>query len=304
MSRNLPSAPQTGEIPSLARSFEPHRGALRAHLREGDLSAQRVVTLTRRALDATGGSFTDSTSDVALQKAGLWLVEMVKSGASTLDSGARAEVVWNEVPGKAAPRFGGNMIFYLAALGFAGAALYQGSRLTLLAVAALAFLRFFDPSDWKRVFQKLMFWKRRTRAIDGPDGKAYLAEARITVDSAGFIDGIADALRTADHILMRLAEPAPEKSWMQEPKVLGLMQGLLEAQKSGDGEFALRLIETELSSVLRSEGIEAVDYSGRHKRLFDVLPGLDMDGEDRTAAPALMSGDEILRRGTVWKSGD
>ena len=296
MTRNLPAVP----APSLASVFEPHRAELRAALLGQDLSAARVVTLTRKALDAAGASFTDATSDVQLQKAGLWLIEMVKSGAGTLDSGASAEVVWQEVPARPALKIGGTIAFYAAALGFSVAALYQGSRLTLLAVAALAVLRLFDPSEWKRALSRLKFWKKAPSRIEGPDGKAFLADARITVDSSGFIDGIADSLRTADHILLRLAEPMPEARWIDDPKMLSLMQNLLEAQGSGDGEFALRLIETELSSVLRSEGIEAVDYTGKHKRLFDVLPGLDMDGGDRTAAPALLSGDQVLRRGTVW----
>ena len=76
MSSNLPAT-----IPSLARAFETEREALRATISEDGLSSQKAVVAARQTLDRTGERFAASTEDMQLQKSGLWLLEMVKSGA-------------------------------------------------------------------------------------------------------------------------------------------------------------------------------------------------------------------------------
>jgi hypothetical protein len=80
---------------------------------------------------------------------------------------------------------------------------------------------------------------------------------------------------------------------------MGVMQNLLEAKAAGDGAFALKVIEGELGSLLSAQQVEIVHYSKKTKHLFDALPALGEAGV-REAAPALMSGETVLRRGTVW----
>lgn len=293
---NLPAI-----LPSLARAFEAERETLRAELSESDFGAAQTVQLSRRALDRTGARFARMTSDPAVQKAGLWLLEMVKTGAGVLDTGARAEVVWREAPPRQPVKIAGGTLFYGAALFFVGVGLVQDIALLMWASGTLAALRALDPSHFKGLGRMLTFWRPKPMALEGPDGRRHLAEARVSVDSAGFVDALADALRTADHILLRLSEPAPDAHWYDNSRLTGLMQSLLEARSAGDGEFALRVIETELNSVLASEGIRAVDYSGKDKRLFDVLPALDMDVDNPQGAPALVVDDRVLKRGTIWK---
>lgn len=293
---NLPAI-----LPSLARAFEAERETLRAELSESDFGAAQTVQLSRRALDRTGARFARTTSDPAVQKAGLWLLEMVKTGAGVLDTGARAEVVWREAPPRQPVKIAGGTLFYGAALFFVGVGLVQDIALLMWASGTLAALRALDPSHFKGLGRMLTFWRPKPMALEGPDGRRHLAEARVSVDSAGFVDALADALRTADHILLRLSEPAPDAHWYDNSRLTGLMQSLLEARSAGDGEFALRVIETELNSVLASEGIRAVDYSGKDKRLFDVLPALDMDVDNPQGAPALVVDDRVLKRGTIWK---
>lgn len=291
--------------PSLARAFEAERRALQTLLSVEDKSAAVIVRETRKALDRTGSIFAQQTDDVQIHKAGLWLIEMVKAGAGVLDSGARAEIVWREVPTQPKREIAGSSIFYMAAAGFAVLGFLQESRTAIMAAAVLAALRFFDPADWKKLLTKIPFVGRKTPAqITGPDGLARLADARLTVNSAGFVDGIADALRTADHILLRLSEPVPEQFWHDNNRLMGFVHGMLEANAAGDGEFALRLIDTELKGALREGGIEAVGYSKKDKRLFDALPGIGMSNKGPVmAAPALVKGDQVLRRGTIW-TGD
>lgn len=294
---NLPAT-----LPSLARAFEPERNALRAGLGDTDLSAAQIVSEARRALDRTGIAFAADTQDPHLHKAGLWLIEMVKAGAGVLDQGTGAEIVWHEMPKpKTRPWIGGSL-FYGAALALGVVALLQDSRIGFISVAVLASLRFLDPGNWAAFKSRLPFVKAPT-AIEDNSGRHIRAEARITANAAGFVDSLAEALRTADHILLRLAEPQTETHWRSDVRLMGLVQGLLEAREAHDGDFALKLIGQELESILDAEGIERVGYSKKTSDMFDVLPGI---GRERTklAAPALMAGDELIRRGTVWGADD
>ncbi|MEE9348080.1 MAG: hypothetical protein V3U82_07790 [Robiginitomaculum sp.] len=297
----------TPVVPSLARAFESERDALTALLLSGDMSAPMVVSLARKALDRTGTIFAAQTQDVQVHKAGLWLLEMVKSGAGVLDSGAKAEIIWREVPSVPKRQIAGSTLFYGAAAGFAFLGWLEQSRLAMASAAVLAGLRFFDPRDWKSfIANKIPFIGRnKTPLIEDANGRKALADARLTVNGAGFVDGLADSLRTADHILLRLSEPMPEAFWHDDARLMSFVQGLLEAKTAGDGDFALRLIDTELATVLRSAGIETVAYSKKQARLFDALPGIGMGTKgDSMAAPALIKGEQILRRGTLWTDGE
>ena len=296
MSANLPST-----VPSLAKAFEPERRALQSSL-SSELSASQVVGEARRSLDRAGVAFTREIEDPHIQKAGLWLLEMVKAGAGILDRASHADVVWSEVPKKPARQWAGRGLFYGAAGLFAVAGLLQGSLLTIVAAGGLAALRFFDPKDWAHLKYKIPFLKRPP-AIEDNSGHRFQAEAFIRADAAGFINQLVEALKTADHILLRLAEPQAETHWRDNPRVMGMLQSLLEAQEAGDGDFALKLISQEMKSVLTSEGVELIPYSKKTKDMFDILPALG-EMETKMAAPALVADGQILRRGTVWTSDE
>ncbi len=292
----MPSLPAT--VPSLARAFELERRALKEGLGQRNLTAAQIVSEARRALDRTGANFAGDSSDPQIHKVGLWLVEMVKAGAGVLDRGTGADIIWHEVPKPKTSFLTGQGVFYGAAGLLAFTALVQQSALALMSVGALSVLRLIDPANRAALWQRLPFIKRPA-AIEDHTGNLMRAEARITADAAGFVDSLADALRTADHILLRLAEPQSETHWRQDPRLMGLVQSLLEAAEAKDGDFALKLISQELESVLASEGVTRLGYSKKTADLFDVLPGIG-HGAPKLAAPALMVGDEIIRRGTVW----
>ena len=296
MSENLPSV-----VPSLARAFEPERRALQNALTP-ELSAAQVVGEARRALDRAGVAFTHEVSDTNLQKSGLWLLEMVKAGAGILDRATGADVVWSERAAKPKRQWAGRGLFYGAAGLFALAGLVQGSMVTILAAAVLAGLRFFDPKDWGHLLDKIPFRKKQV-ALEDLSGRRMEAEAFIRADAHGFITQLVEALKTADHILLRLAEPEAETDWRDNPHLIGMIQSLLEAENAGDGDFALTLIKQEMKSVLASEEVELITYSKKTKDMFDILPALG-EAETKMAAPALVSNGKILRRGTVWQSED
>ena len=286
-------------IPSLARAFEPERKALREIFKD-ERGSEMVVLEARRALDRAGAVFAKSTEDPQLHKAGLWLIEMVKAGAGVLDRGTDAVINYTEVARPKANVLAGRGLFYGAAGAFAVAGFVQGSGLVILAAATMAALRVLDPSNFEALLGKLPFRKKRL-ALEDKTGRRMSASARVEVDPDGFIDSLAEALRTADHILLRLSQPAHAAHWTEDARLMGVLQNLLEAKAAGDGNFALKLVEGEVGSLLNSQGVTQVHYSKKTAHLFDSLPALG-DVETREAAPALMSGETVLKRGTVWVS--
>lgn len=290
-------------VPALADLFAHERENLRAQIANEDLSTAQAVAETRRALDRTGAAFVRATGDANLQRAGLWLLEVIKSGVGSLDRGQKPEIVWREIPKKPGKGLAGQTLYFSAAFGFMIAGLVQGSRLTILAATALAALRLFDLVDWAKITARLKIFGRSKRvAIEGPDGRAHLVDVRIGVNGPAFMQTVNEGLSTADQILKRLAEPKAEYHWHDDPRLLGFVQSLLEAAADQDKDFAFKLIDSELRSVLTSEGIELVEYSPRTEKYFDVLPALDGENHGiKQAAPALKHGGEIIKRGTVWK---
>ena len=306
-SPTLPGSPVGTEIsaPSLLPAFAQERGALQAALSAGDaaLTSAQTVSIIRGALDRTGASFARSTEDPALQKAGLWLVEVIKSGAGVLDRAVSADITYVE-SGTPSVGVGGLLgkptLFYGAAGVLAVVGIVQSAGLVILSAAILAGLHTLEPKRWK----KLMAFLPRTKppaALEDQSGRQFTAEARLSVDAAGLIGQIEDALKTADYILSRLAEPQSQTHWADTPRLAAMLQNLLEAGGAGDSDFALELIDKELPSLLRSGGVSVVTYSKKTMTYFDELPGIGEGAKIEMAAPALLREDgSVLRRGTVW----
>lgn len=291
--------------PSLAHHFAQERQQLRQTLNK-NLSPSQVVGEMRRALDRTGLSFTRSVTDPQIQKAGLWLLEIIKSGAGVLDRATHADVTLVETAPKSS-LFDGLKdwrpgLFYIAAAGLATAGLVQGIGLVVISAVSLAALH--ALSHFKlNMFSRLPFMSK-PKALPSPDGKNMTAEAFIRTDSAGFINQISDALATADHILARMVQTEPDAHWRDDPALMAVFQNLLEANAASDGNYALQVVGKDMKSVLASAGIEAVDFNKSTKHMFDELPALIINEGDpdlEMAAPALVSQDgRLLRRGTVW----
>lgn len=291
--------------PSLAHHFAQERQHLQQSLNK-DLSPSQVVGEARRALDRTGLSFTRSVTDPQIQKAGLWLLEIIKSGAGILDRATHADVTLVEMAPKSG-LFDGlkdwrPSLFYAAAAGLAAVGLFQGIGLVVISAGALASLHALSNFKFS-VLSRLPFVPK-PKALPSPDGRNMRAEAFIRTDSAGFINQISDALATADHILARMVQTEPEAHWRDNPALMAVFQNLLEAGAASDGNYALQVVGKDMKSVLASAGIEAVDYKKATSHMFDELPALIINEGDpdlEMAAPALVNQDgRLLRRGTVW----
>jgi hypothetical protein len=303
----LPAARSTTAFaaPSLLSAFATERHALTTSL-SADLSPAQTVSTLRAALDRTGARFARSTEDPALQKTGLWLIEVIKSGTGVLDRATRAEVAYVET-GTPSTGLAGVLtkpsLFYGAAglLGLVG--FVQASGLAVLAAAVLAGLHTLEPKRLKRL-RALLPMRKTPAALEDQSGRQFTAEARLTTDSAGLIGQIVDALKTADAILERLAQPTPEAHWADTPRLATLLQNLLEAGGADDRDFAMDLIGKELPGLLASGGVEVVSFSKKTREYFDELPGLGAGPAVEMAAPALLRADgTVLRRGTIWVRG-
>ncbi|MEM7670322.1 MAG: hypothetical protein AAF317_14480, partial [Pseudomonadota bacterium] len=149
---------------------------------------------------------------------------------------------------------------------------------------------------------RLPFWPKSGLVEDG-QGRMRRASAVVKLDPAGLIGQVTDALKTADHILLRLASPVEEGHWSDDARLTALLQGLLEAGKADDSAFALELARRELPTLIEGAGLKQVDYSKDTADWFDHLPvPTGGDGPaNETAAPALVTQDgRVIRRGTVW----
>lgn len=289
-------------IPSLYASFETERDKLIGAIADSALSTGQIVTAARKALDRTGKHFSGQTQDMKLQRAGLWLLEMVKSGANVLDQGSKADIVWHEIPAKRRPIPWAQNLFYIVGIGLVIWSMTENSRPGVVAGASLMILRFLDPDNWKGRFDRFKFWKRKNNQIEFGDGAAK-AEARIKVNAHGFVTALSESLKTADHILARLAEPSIETHWRDDKRLMHFVQGLLEARQSDDGDFALTLVGKELNSILAAEGIQRLEYNKKTSQYFDVMPSIGQT-ETKIAAPALMADGKLIVRGTVWSRDD
>lgn len=304
----LPGRPASTDMtaPSLMPAFAAERAGLERALSvrgEDALSSAQTVSAIRSALDRTGAAFARTTENPALQKSGLWLIEVIKSGAGVLDRAVTADIKYVETgtPARGVSGLLGNPSFFYAAAGLLGlVGLIQGAGLVVVSAAVLAGLHTLEPKRWKR-FKALLPRRNPPAALEDQSGRQFKAEARLSVDAAGLIGQIEDALKTADHILTRLAEPQAEAHWADTPRLAAMLQNLLEAGGASDSDFALELIDKELPSLLRSGGISVVSYSKKTSDYFDELPGIGAGAKIEMAAPALLREDgSLLRRGTVW----
>ena len=307
-SSKLPARPAKTELsaPSLMPAFAQERQALQNALSlrgETSLSSAQTVSAIRSALDRTGAAFARTTDDPTLQKAGLWLIEVIKSGAGVLDRAVSTDITYVET-GTPSTGMSGLLgkptLFYGAAGLLAIIGAVQGAGLVIVSAAVLAGLHSLEPKRWKKILALLPRGKPPS-ALEDHTGRQFKAEARLSVDAAGLIGQIEDALKTADHILSRLAEPQSQTHWADTPRLAAMLQNLLEAGGAADSDFALELIEKELPSLLNSGGISVVEYTKKTAKYFDELPGLGEGKKIEMAAPALIREDgSVLRRGTVW----
>ena len=290
---NIPTS-----TPSLRESFRPERDRLSRELSIA-MPPSQIVMEGRKALDRVAtdiGARPSLTPE--LRKTALWLIEIVKSNTGLFDQGRETKINWREVAGEKSSSVLPTVLFFGGAAAMMVAALIFKNGGALYGIAALAALRLFDPKIMGAVMQKLPFTKTKPLAIEDLRSR-YHIEAQIEADPKAFLSHLDESLATADHILARLSVPDTQVSWHDNARLMGVVQNLLEAKQSGDHDYALKLIDQELGSLLGAEGIEVVAYAPKTANFFDVLPSLG-ETKTRMAAPALVKDGRVIRRGSVW----
>ncbi|GLQ22237.1 hypothetical protein GCM10007853_01110 [Algimonas ampicilliniresistens] len=281
---------------SLSQHFAREVGAL--DLSDTDSPAQAVGAV-RRVLDRTAAQYARAATDPALQRAGQWLIEIVKSGTGLIDRASHADIVWDEVATKPGFKVSLRPSLFYGGAGLLGAAgLLQGVGLAFWGAVGLAGLHAVSTLNLSR----LPFWPK-PKTIEDASGRTRRASAVVRLDQAGLVAQVTDALKTADHILLRLSTPTTEVHWRDDTRLTALLQGLLEAGRADDSTYALELARRELPTLIEGAGLQQVDYSKKTANWFDRLPVPGgSDGPDlQTAAPALVTDDgRVVRRGTVW----
>ncbi|MEM7729635.1 MAG: hypothetical protein AAF311_10220 [Pseudomonadota bacterium] len=284
--------------PSLSLSQHFAREADGLRLSDDDTPAQAVGAV-RRVLDRTAARYARSTTDPQLQRAGQWLVEIVKSGTGLVDRASHADVVWDEVARKPGLKVSLRPSLFYVGAGLLGAAgLVQGVGLAVWGALGLAGLHAVSTLNLSR----LPFWPRPP-GIEDAQGRMRRASAVVRLDPTGLIAQVTDALKTADHILLRLSAPVSESHWSDDVRLTALLQGLLEAGRADDPAFALELARRELPTLIEGAGLRQVEYAAETAEWFDRLPVPKGSGgpAEETAAPALVTQDgRVVRRGTVW----
>lgn len=284
--------------PSLRDAFRPERDKLSRDLSVA-MPPTEIVTAGRKALDRVATNISERHAMTPqVRKTALWLIEIVKSNTSLFDQGRETRIQWRELPSANVRGRLNHFLFFGGAAAMMVAAFVFKNGGALYGIGALAAVRCLDPKIIQSIRQVLPFTKRQPLAIEDL-GSRYQVDAQIDADPQAFLTHIDGSLAIADNILARLSVPETQAAWHDHPRLMGVIQNLLEAQVMKDSDYALKLIDQELGSLLGADGIEIVNYSSKQAALFDALPSLG-ETETRMAAPALVKDGRVIRRGTIW----
>lgn len=128
----------------------------------------------------------------------------------------------------------------------------------------------------------------------------------VRVDSKVLLDNIADALNTIDRAVAQAEEVKPLDSTSgigEIPELLNFLQMLIGTSSLENPEMTLELTKL-LPQILMEQGIRVQVYRPNDEHssrgYFDFEPPIDQSAKDYvTLAPALLKGEQVLRRGRV-----
>jgi hypothetical protein len=133
------------------------------------------------------------------------------------------------------------------------------------------------------------------------------SQLTVRVDSKVLLDNIADALNTIDRAVAQAEEvkkPLDSTSGIEEmPELLNFLQTLMGVSSFENPEMTLELTKL-LPQILMEQGIQVQSYRPHDEHssrgYFDFEPPIDQSAKDYvTLAPALLKGEQLLRRGRV-----
>lgn len=131
-------------------------------------------------------------------------------------------------------------------------------------------------------------------------------QINVRVDSKILLDNIADALNTIDRAVAQAEEVKPLSSTTgveEMPELLNFLQTLIGTSSLENPDMTLELTKL-LPQILIAQGIGVQSYQPNDthsaRGYFDFEPSIDQSAKDYvTLAPALLKGEQVLRRGRV-----
>ena len=306
---------------NLTDYLEEDREKLTGQLEDAS-SAEEAQKAVSVELEAILYRYNEDHPADEVRQAASWMLQVLHMASPLLDCAGSVET-WtrtcssaDEIYGAGAakgwgmrPGLAGILLLIAAAASGAGGALYGLSlRSPLRLTVSIALL----------LVSALCFFLAGTRSVDsggngksaggrraGGRGKAGAVTEKtvhkIRVDGAKVFWILRSALQIADQNLEQARDSAEQTRRQIEEAALDedadsaritLLSDLLEAQYSGDGEFALERL-SDIRYYLYRSGIDIVDYTPQHEAWFDRMPA---PGQG-TIRPALVREGRLLRRG-------
>jgi len=138
----------------------------------------------------------------------------------------------------------------------------------------------------------------------GPESTK-VVPAPMTVDSGCMLDSLRTIVYDAERMLQQAGDLDDHQTkgdtgfWSEHGDLLDLLHDLSEILTTGDVDYAMKKIRV-VPTLLKSKGLDLVDYDGSNERWFDCFPSTDVDFQgSKTSRPALLHGEQLIRRGTV-----
>jgi hypothetical protein len=126
--------------------------------------------------------------------------------------------------------------------------------------------------------------------------------ATVHIDRQALVRRLSHAAGTLDRLVESSGRLRPTVASagpvVEDPNFTELLQDLMEARETGDGEYAIRVLRS-LRSTLERHGIQVVTFDGGNRQLFEFQPTLQPASADQTLRPALVQNGRLLRRGLV-----
>jgi hypothetical protein len=146
------------------------------------------------------------------------------------------------------------------------------------------------------------FASRRSRKAERQKVAEVRSRATIHVDRQALVRRLSHAVGALDKLVQDAGRLRPSIASagpvVEDPAFTELLQDLMEARETADGEYAVRVLRS-LRSTLERHGIQVISFDGANRQLFEFQPSLQPAGGDQTLRPALVQEGRLLRRGLV-----
>lgn len=290
---------------TLLTLFSKERSELQTEI-DKETNLEQVVKLVQNRIDDIKTAYIGDLS-VAQARLALFFLDTLRQSVATL-AAANETRVKNPEPGQIinqATRFSPNSLILklLQALICMG---ILGSLLSLTRTAPGAWMAILLTSLLVGLEVAVQLDKDKQES-PGSVGVMAAPQGVVRVDSKVLLDNLGDALNTIDRAVAQAEEvkkPLGSTSEIEEmPELLNFLQMLIGTSSLENPEMTLELTKL-IPQILMEQGIRVQSYRPNDEHsdrgYFDFEPPIDESAKDYvTLTPALLKGEQVLRRGRV-----